>query len=112
MNFNPDSAKETQEVVFSRKLQNTNQSCLIFNHNTISLTESQKHPGIVLNSRLDFKEHLEIIFKKASKKIGLLHKLLLPRKSLITVDKYFKRLHWTIVISFINKTIMLLFIRN
>ena len=33
MNFNPDLAKQVQEVIFSRKLQNTNHPCLIFNHN-------------------------------------------------------------------------------
>ena len=66
-----------------------------FNHNTISLTESQKHLRIVLNSRLNFKEHLEIIFRKVSKTIGLLRKLqdLLPRKSLIIVYKSFIRPH-------------------
>ena len=48
-----------------------------------------------MDSRLDFKEHLEIIFKKNSKTIGLLRKLqnLLPRKSLITVHKSFIRPH-------------------
>ena len=89
MNFNPDPTKQAQEVIFSRKLQNTNHQYLIFNQHTVSLTESQKHLGLVLDSRLDFKEHLEIIFKKVSKTIGLLRKLqnLLPRKPLITVYK-------------------------
>ena len=57
--FNPDPTKQTQEVIFGRKLQNVNQQCLIFNHNTVSLTEFQKHIGIGLDSRLDFKEHLK-----------------------------------------------------
>ena len=55
MNPNPDPTKQTQEVIFSRKLQNTNHPCLIFNHNTFSLTESHKHLGIVLHSKFDFK---------------------------------------------------------
>ena len=75
MNFNPDRTKQTQEVFFSRKLQNTNHSCLIFNRNAVSLIESHIHLGIVLDSGLDFKEHLEIIFQKVSKTIGLLRKL-------------------------------------
>ena len=93
MKFNPDPTKQVQEVIFSQKLQNNNDPCLIFNHNTVSLTETHKHLGIVLDSRLDFKEHLEIIFKKVSKTIGLICKFqnLLPRKSLITVYKYFIR---------------------
>ena len=44
---------------------------------------------------MDFKEHLEIIFEKVSKTIGLLRKRqnLLSRKSLITVYKSFVRPH-------------------
>ena len=51
------------------------------------LTESQKYLGIVVDSRLVFKEHLGIIFKKVNKTIGLLRKLqnLLITESLITV---------------------------
>ena len=78
MNFNPDSTKQAQEVIFSRKLQNNNHPCLIFNHNIVSLIESQKYLGVVLDSRLDFKEHLQIIFKKVSKTRGLLRKLRNP----------------------------------
>ena len=79
---------------------------MIFNHNTVSLTESQKYLEIVLDSRLDFKQHLEIIFKKVSKAklaIGLLCKLqnLLPRKSLIIVHKSYHT--WTMVMSFMTK---------
>ena len=66
---------------------------MVLNHNTINLTESQKRLGNVLDSRLDFKDHLEIIFKRVAKTIKLLRKLqnLLPRKSLITVYKSFMR---------------------
>ena len=68
---------------------------MIFNQTTVHLTESQQSLGIVLDSRLDLKEQLEIIFKKVSKAKGLLFKFqnLLPRKSLITVHKYFIKLH-------------------
>ena len=95
MNFNPDPTKQTQDVIFSQKLKNANDPGLILNHTTVSLTESQKHLGIVLESRLDFKEPLKIIFKKVSKTIGLLHELqnLLPEKSLTTVYKSLIRLH-------------------
>lgn len=90
MNFNRDSTNQTQEVVFSRKPQNTNHWCLIFIHHTVKFTESQKHVGIDLNSRLDLKDNLEIIFKKVSRAIGFLRKLqnLLPIKSLMTIYKY------------------------
>ena len=93
MNFNPDPTKQIQEVIFSRKLQNTNHSCLVFYRNAVSLTKPHKRLGIVLDSRLDVKEHLEIIFKKVSKTIELFRKLqnLFPRKSLITVYNFFLR---------------------
>ena len=68
-------------VFLVENFKNTNHPCLIFKQNTVNLTESQKHLGIVC--RLDFKDHLEIVFKKVSKTIGPLRKLqnLLPRKS-------------------------------
>ena len=47
INFSPDPTKQVQEVIFSQKLQNTNDPCLIFYHNTVNLTESQKHLRIV-----------------------------------------------------------------
>ena len=76
MNFNPDPTKQAKEVISIRKLENTNHPCLIFNHNTVNLTQSQKDLIIiVLKSGLDFKEPLEIIFKKVSKTIGFLLKL-------------------------------------
>ena len=34
MNFNADPNKQTQEIIFSKKLQNTNQNQVYFNHNT------------------------------------------------------------------------------
>ena len=43
MNFNSDSTKYTQEVIFSLKLQTNNNPCLVFNHNTANLSKSQKH---------------------------------------------------------------------
>ena len=91
MNFNPDPIKQAQDVIFSQTIQSTKHPCFIFNHNTFNLTEYQKHLEIVFDSRLDFKEDLEIIFQKVSKALGLLCKLqiLLPRKSVITVYKSF-----------------------
>ena len=95
ISFNLDCTKQTQKFIFSEKIQNTNDTCLIFNHKTAGLIESQKYLGIVFDFQLDFKEHLEIIFKKVSKTMGLLHKLykLFSRKWLITIYKPFTRTH-------------------
>ena len=46
-----------------------------FQSQCCELAESQKYLGIVLDSRLVFKEYLEIFFKKVTKIIGLLRKL-------------------------------------
>ena len=43
------------EGCYYSKLQITNHPGLIFNHNTVSLTKSQKHPRVVLDSILDFR---------------------------------------------------------
>ena len=37
----------------------------VFNHDTVSLTESRKHLALVLDSRSDFKKHLQIILYKS-----------------------------------------------
>ena len=87
---------------------------MIFNHNTVQLTESQKHLGIVLDSRLDFSKHLEIIFKTVSNTIGLLRKLhsLFATKSSITLCKFLQDHACTMLISFMTMPVMLLLISN
>ena len=55
----------------------------------------QKHLDIYLDGKLDFREHLQDMFKKISKTISLLRKLqnTLPTASLITIYKSFVGLH-------------------
>ena len=66
-----------------------NHPLLFFNQNVIQQTSLQKHLGMFLNSKLNLSEHLNNIFQKTSKTIGLLRKLqvLLPRAPLITIYK-------------------------
>ena len=56
---------------------------------------SQKHLGIILDTRLSFEKHLETVQCKINKTIGLIRKLqsLLPRTALITMHKTFVRPH-------------------
>ena len=42
INFDFDSSKQTQEVIFSRKLQKTNRNQVYFNHNSVKQVPSQK----------------------------------------------------------------------
>ena len=64
---------------------------LTFNGTSIPQSEIQKHLGMFLDSKLDFKEHAQNVLNKVSKTIGLLRKLqkILPRLPLITIYKSF-----------------------
>ena len=57
MSFNHDPSKQAQEVVFSGKLKNVSHPALVFNNANVSSCKSQKHFGILLNSKLTFEEH-------------------------------------------------------
>ena len=95
MNFNPDTTKQVQEVIFSRKLKKTVHPPLLFNNASVTRISSQKHLGIILDNQLKFDDHIKMVFRKISKTIGLLRKLhnLLPRAALITIYKAFIRPH-------------------
>ena len=94
-NFNPDPAKQAQELIFSRKVQMINHSPLCFNQNMVLQISLQKHLGMFLDNKSNFSKHLETIFQKTNKTIRLLRKLqtLLPRALLITIYKSFIRSH-------------------
>ena len=71
----------------------TNRSSFFVNQNVVPQTSLQKHLGMFLDSKLNFSEHLKIIFRKTNKTIGLLPELhtILPRAPLITIYKAFIR---------------------
>ena len=54
MLFNPDPNKQTTEVYFSHKRDNVLHEPLTFNNNRIQSAPAQKHPGIILDFKLDF----------------------------------------------------------
>ena len=93
MNFNPDPAKQAHEIIFSRKAKEIYHPPLVFNNTSISQSSSQKHLGVILDSKLIFDEHLKMVSLKISKAPSLLQKLhnLLPRSALITIYKAFVR---------------------
>ena len=95
MNFNADPPKQGHEVIFSRKAKEIYHPPLVFNNTSVSQSSSQKHLGVILDSKLIFDEHLKMVSLKISKTLGLLRKLhnLLPRSALITIYKAFVRPH-------------------
>ena len=72
MSFDPDPSKQTQEVIFSCKLQKSVYPPLYFNNITVAQTTIQKHLGMFLDVKLDFQEHLKNICSIVNKTIGLL----------------------------------------
>ena len=93
MNFNPGPTKQAHEVIFNRKTKEIYHPLLVFNNTNVSQSSSQKHLGVILDSKLIFDEHLKMVSLKISKTLGLLRKLhnLLPRSALITIYKAFVR---------------------
>ena len=88
MNFNPHPAKQAQEVISSRKT--LKQNCPP--HFSTKLCHSNNFPknlGMVLDSKLDFKEQLQNTLNKVSKITSFLQKLhnVLPKSSLLTIFK-------------------------
>ena len=66
MSFNPDPLKQAQEVIFSRKRNKPNKK-----GNPVKKCSYQKHLGMLLDSKLDFDEHIKGVFDKTSKSIVL-----------------------------------------
>ena len=95
LNFNPDPTKQAQEVIFSRKTKKLPHPPLVFNNTNVTQSIYQKHLGIILDSKLTFENHINMVTTKINKTIGLLHKLenLLPRIALIKIYKAFVRPH-------------------
>ena len=91
MLFNPDPSKPAQEVLFTRKKQIQNHPTISLNNIQVERTSHQKHLGIILDEKLNFKQHLDGIIPKVNKGISVIKKLRhsLPRKSLATIYKAF-----------------------
>ena len=60
--FNPYPNKQAQEVIFSCKTIRTLHLPLNFNSNSVQQVHFQKHLGIYLDGKSDFREHLQNMF--------------------------------------------------
>ena len=96
MSFNHDPSKPAPELFIGRKLKTVPHPSITFNNNPLSLCLSQKHLGLVLDSKLNFNEHIKHFLSKVNKSIGLLCKFqpVLPRSSLLTIYNTFIRSHF------------------
>ena len=95
MNFNPDPTKQAQEVISSCKTKKLPHPPLVFNNTNVTQSIYQKHLGIILDSKLTFENHINMVTTEINKAIGLLLKLqnLSRRTFLIKIYKAFLRPH-------------------
>ena len=95
MSFNPDPKKPAQEVLFSRKNSNITHPTIYFNNVQVQRANQQKHLGIILDDKLNFKCPIDKVLTKTSKSIVVIKRLqiFLRRKSLITIYKAIIRPH-------------------
>ena len=95
MSFNPDPAKQAQDILFSKRSREFFYPNFYFNKFFIEKVQTQKHLGLKLDKKLNFKEYLKDKFPKVNRGIGILKKLrwFLPRHSLVTLYKSFIRPH-------------------
>ena len=93
MIFNPDPCKPAQEVVFSRKKKTQSHPAISLNNIQVERTSYQKHLDLLLDEKLNFKQHVDSAILKMNKGISVIKKLRhsLPRKSLLTIYKAFLR---------------------
>ena len=70
ISFSPDSSKQAQKVIFSRKLKKLPQLPLVFNNDKVSQCKCQKHLGI-LYSKLIIEEYYKTVLSKTNRTIGL-----------------------------------------
>ena len=61
LSFNPDPSKQTQQVIFSRKLKRPINPPLVFNNNNVSQTFTKKPLGVILDFKLTLEDHLNDI---------------------------------------------------
>ena len=79
--------------MFSRKKNPQNYPLISLNDIQVERAPYQKHLGIILDEKLNFKQHIDNVISKVNKGIAVIKKLRysLPRKSLITIYKAFLR---------------------
>ena len=63
MSFNPDPTKQTQEIIFSRKVSRRDSPDLMFNNGIANLTIIRKHLGMIIDSKLNFDEDLKSVIR-------------------------------------------------
>ena len=67
--------KPVQVIIFPRKHTKASHPVLLFKNNPVKESSSQKHLGMILDSKLNLEEYFRTIFKINKTSIGSLHEL-------------------------------------
>ena len=88
-----DLSKTAQEVLFSRRKKLQILPTISLNNIQVERASYQKQLGILLDEKLDFKQHVDSGIMKVHKGISIIKKPRhsLSRKSLVTIYKAFLR---------------------
>ena len=57
MCFNPDPAKQAEEIIFSQKLKKPDHPPIYFGVTEVKGVSDHKHLGLILDSKLSFAKH-------------------------------------------------------
>ena len=94
--MNPEPTKQDQEIIFSKKKTVSIHLVGYFNNSLVNSTATHKHLGMIIDSKLSYENHLQSVFSRVNKTIGLLRKFqpTLPRKSIrgTSPEKLFQEL--------------------
>ena len=93
MLFNLDPSKPAQEVLFATKKKTQIHPTISLNNIQVERASHHKHLGVLLDQKLNFKQHIDTTILKINKCVSVIKKLRhsLPQKSLTTIYKAFLR---------------------
>ena len=96
LELNPVPTKQATEVLFSQKYKPVDHPPLYFNGNIVTKVDKQKHLGLILDSKLSFRSHINEKIVKTKKTIGIIKHLskYLPIKTLKIMYKSLVRPHF------------------
>ena len=72
--FNPDPTKLAQEVIFSKKKKIQTHPMITLNNIQVEQVRYQKHLGILLGEKLNFKQYVDRAILKMNKGMSLIKK--------------------------------------
>ena len=72
MSFNPDPAKQAEQIIFSTKVFEVEHPAIYFCGSEVETVPHHKHIGLILDETLNFAEHIKEAIIKARRGIGII----------------------------------------